>query len=137
MSGYWNEYGMLLNICRKFYVYSSPHICFSSGGISIKPAANMDLMRGDMGGAATVAGAMVAISTLQLPINVVGLIPLCENLINGQANKPGDVVRAMNGKTIQVSLERLEAWALTRTVSALCHPSLPLISKWLQPEWSL
>ena len=77
-------------------------ILLYSGGVSLKPAANMDLMRGDMGGAATVASAMVAIATLKLPINVVGLIPLCENLINGQANKPGDVVRAMNGKTIQV-----------------------------------
>ena len=79
---------------------------YFSGGISIKPSANMDLMRGDMGGAANVAGAMVAIATLKLPINVVALIPLCENMINGQASKPGDVVRAMNGKTIQVRWER-------------------------------
>ena len=59
-------------------------------------------MRGDMGGAAVVAGAMDAIAMLQLPINVVALAPLCENLINGSAMKPGDVVTAMNGKTIQV-----------------------------------
>ncbi|XP_071793607.1 cytosol aminopeptidase-like [Asterias amurensis] len=77
-------------------------VTFDSGGISIKPAKGMDLMRGDMGGAAVVAGAMDAIAMLQLPINVVALAPLCENLINGSAMKPGDVVTAMNGKTIQV-----------------------------------
>ncbi|XP_072025837.1 cytosol aminopeptidase-like [Amphiura filiformis] len=94
-------------------------VTFDSGGISIKPASNMDLMRGDMGGAANVASAMVAIATLKLPINVIGLIPLCENLINGQANKPGDVVRAMNGKTIQI--DNTDAEGRLILADALCY----------------
>lgn len=73
-----------------------------SGGISIKPSQNMGQMKADMGGAATVVGAMEAIAKLQLPINVVTLIPLCENMPSGSALKPGDVIRAMNGKTIEV-----------------------------------
>lgn len=64
----------------------------------------MDLMRGDMGGAANVAGALWAAIFLQLPVNLVGLVPLCENLPSGMAIKPGDVVTARNGKTIQVGL---------------------------------
>ncbi|XP_006822705.1 cytosol aminopeptidase-like [Saccoglossus kowalevskii] len=77
-------------------------VTFDCGGISIKPSAQMDLMRGDMGGAAVVTASMAAIATLQLPINVVTLVPLCENMVNGEATRPGDVVTAMNGKTIQV-----------------------------------
>ncbi|XP_070539846.1 cytosol aminopeptidase-like [Ptychodera flava] len=77
-------------------------VTFDCGGISIKPAAQMDMMRGDMGGAAVVVAALLAIATLKIPINVVCLTPLCENLINGEAVKPGDVVTAMNGKSIQV-----------------------------------
>ncbi|ORX94250.1 cytosol aminopeptidase [Basidiobolus meristosporus CBS 931.73] len=77
-------------------------VTFDSGGISIKPSANMHLMKGDMGGAAAVAGAMFGIASLQLPINVVACIPLCENMPSGTATKPGDVITAMNGKTIEV-----------------------------------
>uniref|UniRef100_H0WSC8 Cytosol aminopeptidase n=1 Tax=Otolemur garnettii TaxID=30611 RepID=H0WSC8_OTOGA len=77
-------------------------ITFDSGGISIKASANMDLMRADMGGAATICSAIVSAAKLNLPINVIGLAPLCENMPSGRANKPGDVVRARNGKTIQV-----------------------------------
>lgn len=77
-------------------------ITFDSGGISIKPSGDMGLMRGDMGGAAVVMSAFQAIVSLKLPINVVALAPLCENMPSGRATKPGDVVRAMNGKTIEV-----------------------------------
>jgi aminopeptidase len=73
-----------------------------SGGISIKPAASMDDMRGDMGGAATTFSAFWAITTLQLPINVSLFIPLTENLIGPSATKPGDNVVAANGVTINV-----------------------------------
>ena len=59
-------------------------------------------MRADMGGAATVCSAIVSAAKLDLPINIIGLAPLCENMPSGKANKPGDVVRAKNGKTIQV-----------------------------------
>ena len=60
-------------------------------------------MKGDMGGAATVSAAFEAIARLKVPINVTALVPLCENMPSGSANKPGDVVTAMNGKTIEVS----------------------------------
>lgn len=62
----------------------------------------MSLMKGDMGGAATVAGALYGISKLRLPINVVAVTPLCENMPSGTATKPGDVIKAMNGKSIEV-----------------------------------
>jgi leucyl aminopeptidase len=77
-------------------------LCFDTGGVSIKPAAGMEWMKFDMCGAAGVLGAMEAIGRLGLPINVVGLIGATTNVVSGDAYKPGDVVRAMNGKTIEV-----------------------------------
>lgn len=62
----------------------------------------MALMKGDMGGAATVAGAMYGIIKMGLPVNVVAVTPLCENMPDGKATKPGDVIKAMNGKSIEV-----------------------------------
>jgi len=77
-------------------------ITFDSGGVSIKPAATMDEMKFDMCGAASVLGTLHAIAQLEIPGEVVGLIPTCENLINGSANKPGDVVTSMSGQTIEI-----------------------------------
>lgn len=77
-------------------------ITFDSGGISIKPSENMEKMKSDMGGGAAVMGVFMAISALKLPVNVVGIIPVAENMPSGTAYKPGDVLRAMNGKTIEV-----------------------------------
>jgi leucyl aminopeptidase len=77
-------------------------ITFDSGGISLKPAAEMDEMKYDMCGAASVLGAMQAAAELKLPLNVVGLVPTCENLPSGRANKPGDIVTSMSGQTIEV-----------------------------------
>ena len=77
-------------------------ITFDSGGISIKPAENMDNMKGDMAGGASVIAALQAIAQLKPKINVTGLVPATENLPSGSAYKPGDVVKAMNGKTIEV-----------------------------------
>jgi aminopeptidase len=77
-------------------------ITFDSGGISLKPAADMKLMRGDMGGAATVTSAALAIAKLRLPVNLVVVTPLCENLPGPSATKPGDIIYAMNGKSIEV-----------------------------------
>jgi leucyl aminopeptidase len=77
-------------------------ITFDSGGISLKPSEKMDRMRGDMGGAAAVLGTMLAVAQLELPLHVVGLMPATENLPSGSAYKPGDVITAMNGKTIEV-----------------------------------
>ncbi|KAI8987627.1 cytosol aminopeptidase family, catalytic domain-containing protein [Mycotypha africana] len=77
-------------------------ITFDSGGISLKPSNGLALMKGDMGGAATVAGALYGISKLQLPINMIAMLPLCENMPSGKASKPGDVIKAMNGKSIEI-----------------------------------
>jgi leucyl aminopeptidase len=77
-------------------------ITFDSGGISIKPAAEMDEMKFDMGGAASVLGVFRSLAVLKPALNVVGLIPSCENLINGRAVKPGDVVTSMSGQTIEI-----------------------------------
>ncbi len=77
-------------------------ITFDTGGISIKPAGEMDEMKYDMGGAASVLGTMTALGELQARVNVVGLIPTCENMPSGSAIKPGDVVTSLSGKTIEV-----------------------------------
>jgi len=77
-------------------------ITFDTGGISIKPAAGMEEMKGDMSGGAAVVAAMVAIARLKPKINVTALVPATENMPGGNAIKPGDVLRAMNGKTIEV-----------------------------------
>ncbi|WP_406625487.1 leucyl aminopeptidase [Acidovorax sp. SDU_ACID1] len=77
-------------------------ITFDTGGISIKPAAEMDEMKFDMGGAASVLGVFRALADLRPAINVVGLIPACENMPDGRAVKPGDVVTSMSGQTIEI-----------------------------------
>lgn len=77
-------------------------ITFDTGGISIKPAANMDEMKFDMCGAATVIGTFCAAVKQKLPINLIAIVPTCENMPSGAANKPGDVVKSMNGLTIEV-----------------------------------
>ena len=77
-------------------------ITFDSGGISLKPAGTMDEMKYDMCGAASVLGAFRAIAELELEREVIGLIPACENMPSGRANKPGDVVTSMSGQTIEI-----------------------------------
>lgn len=77
-------------------------LTFDAGGISIKPAAKMDEMKFDMCGAAAVFGALKAAALMQLPINLVGVVPASENLPDGAANKPGDIVTSMAGITIEV-----------------------------------
>jgi leucyl aminopeptidase len=77
-------------------------IVFDSGGLSIKSASGMETMKTDMAGAAAVMGAMKAIAELGLVVNVVGITPLTENLTGGSATKPGDVMTAYNGKTIEI-----------------------------------
>ncbi|MEI7538057.1 MAG: leucyl aminopeptidase [Comamonadaceae bacterium] len=77
-------------------------ITFDSGGISLKPAPEMDEMKFDMSGAASVLGVFRALAALKPAINVVGLIPACENLPDGRAIKPGDVVNSMSGQTIEI-----------------------------------
>ncbi len=77
-------------------------ITFDTGGISIKPAAEMDEMKFDMSGAASVLGVFKTLSLLKPALNVVGLIPACENMPDGLAVKPGDVVTSMSGQTIEI-----------------------------------
>jgi len=87
---------------QKPYVLVGKGITFDSGGISLKPGAKMDEMKFDMGGAASVFGTMRAISELELPLNVVGIVAAAENMPGSRATKPGDVVSSMSGKTIEV-----------------------------------
>jgi len=77
-------------------------LTFDAGGISIKPAQAMDEMKYDMCGGATVMGVMRAVAEIGLPINLVGVIPSSENLPDGDANKPGDIVTSMSGQTIEI-----------------------------------
>ena len=77
-------------------------ITFDAGGISIKPSPDMDEMKYDMCGAATVLGTMKTIGELNLPLNIIFLIPSCENLPDGNAVKPGDIVKSMSGQTIEI-----------------------------------
>ncbi|MCC2675091.1 MAG: pepA [Ramlibacter sp.] len=77
-------------------------ITFDTGGISIKPSAEMDEMKYDMGGAASVLGTFRALAELKPKLNVVGLIPSCENMPDGSAYKPGDILTSMSGQTIEV-----------------------------------
>ncbi len=77
-------------------------VTFDTGGISIKPAAGMEDMKGDMGGAACVTGLMHALAARKAPVNAVGLIGLVENMPSGTATRPGDVVTSMSGQTIEV-----------------------------------
>ncbi len=77
-------------------------ITFDTGGISIKPAGDMDEMKYDMSGAGSVLGTFRAIAGMKLGINVIGLIPACENMPSGTATKPGDIVTSMSGQTIEV-----------------------------------
>jgi leucyl aminopeptidase len=77
-------------------------VTFDSGGISLKPGAAMDEMKFDMCGAASVFGALTACAQLDLPLNVVGIVPATENLPDGQATKPGDIVTSMSGQTIEI-----------------------------------
>ncbi|MDH2999489.1 leucyl aminopeptidase [Chelonobacter oris] len=77
-------------------------LTFDAGGISLKPAAEMDEMKYDMGGAAAVYGVMKAVAELKLPLNIVAVLAGCENLPDGNAYRPGDILTTMNGLTVEV-----------------------------------
>lgn len=77
-------------------------ITFDTGGISLKPGANMEAMKGDMGGSAAVVGAMKALADRKAPVKVVGMIAVAENMPDGHAIKPGDIVRSMSGLTTEI-----------------------------------
>jgi leucyl aminopeptidase len=77
-------------------------VCFDTGGISMKPAGGMEDMKGDMGGAACVAGLMLALARRKAAVNAVGLLGLTENMPSGKAQRPGDIITSMSGQTIEV-----------------------------------
>jgi len=77
-------------------------ITFDSGGTSLKPATRMGLMKADMSGGASVVAAMGAISLLKAPISVIGVVPLTENMPGGAALKPGDIIRALDGRSVEI-----------------------------------
>jgi leucyl aminopeptidase len=77
-------------------------ITFDTGGISLKPGAKMDEMKYDMGGAASVLGTLHAVAALKAKVNLIGIIPACENMPSGRAVKPGDVVTSMSGQTVEI-----------------------------------
>jgi leucyl aminopeptidase len=77
-------------------------VCFDTGGISIKPAGGMEDMKGDMGGAAAVTGLMHALASRKAKVNAVGILGLVENMPDGNAQRPGDIVTSMSGQTIEV-----------------------------------
>ena len=87
---------------RKPVVFIGKGITFDTGGISIKPALGMEEMKWDMGGAGAVAGAMKSLATRKAKANVVGVCGLVENMPDGNAQRPGDVVTSMSGQTIEV-----------------------------------
>lgn len=94
-------------------------ITFDSGGISLKPSADMWLMKGDMGGGGAVLGAMKAIGAIKPPVRVIGLVPATDNMPDADAYKPGDIIRAMNGKTIEIRSTDAEGRMIL--ADALCY----------------
>ncbi len=84
------------------FVLIGKSITFDSGGISLKPAEGMEKMKYDMAGGAAVLGIMKAVSELKMPVNVIGILPATENLPGASATKPGDVVKSINGKYVEI-----------------------------------
>lgn len=106
-------------ISTKPFLLVGKGICFDSGGISLKPRRHMDEMRSDMGGGAAVVATILALAKLRARVHVIGLVPLAENMPSGGATKPGDVVVAMNGKSIQV--DNTDAEGRLVLADALCY----------------
>jgi leucyl aminopeptidase len=87
---------------KKPLAFVGKGITFDTGGISLKPAGEMDEMKFDMSGAGSVLGAVRALAAMRAPVNVVGVIPACENMPGGHATKPGDVVTTLSGQTVEI-----------------------------------
>jgi leucyl aminopeptidase len=77
-------------------------ITFDTGGISLKPGGDMDEMKFDMSGAGSVLGALRALAAMRAPVNVIGVVPTCENMPDGAATRPGDIVTTMSGQTVEI-----------------------------------
>ncbi len=102
-------------------------VTFDTGGVSIKGSANMHLMKSDMGGAAAVLGTVDAAAQLKLPVRVIGVVPATENSTDGRSTKPGDVITAYNGKTIEI----IDTDAEGRVILA---DGLSYLLKYYQPD---
>ena len=87
---------------KKPVAFIGKGVCFDTGGISIKPAGGMEDMKGDMGGAAAVTGLMHALASRKAKVNAIGVLGLVENMPDGNAQRPGDIVTSMSGQTIEV-----------------------------------
>ena len=87
---------------KKPVVLVGKGVTFDTGGISIKPAGEMDEMKFDMSGAGSVLGTLKAVAEMKLPLNVVGLIPATENMPGGRATRPGDIVKSLSGQTVEI-----------------------------------
>ena len=87
---------------RRPLVLVGKGITFDTGGISLKPAADMDEMKFDMSGAGSVLGTLRALAGMKAPVNVVGIMPTCENMPGGAASRPGDIVTTMSGQTVEI-----------------------------------
>jgi leucyl aminopeptidase len=87
---------------RRPLVLVGKGITFDTGGISLKPSAEMDEMKFDMSGAGSVLGTIRALAGMKAPVNVIGVIPTCENMPGGQATRPGDIVTTMSGQTVEI-----------------------------------
>ena len=87
---------------KKPLVLVGKGITFDTGGISLKPAGEMDEMKFDMSGAGSVLGALRALAGMKAPVNVIGVIPTCENMPGGRATRPGDVVTTLSGQTVEI-----------------------------------
>lgn len=88
--------------CKETVAFIGKGVTFDSGGISLKPSANMGEMKGDMAGGAAVLGAMLAIGRLKPKVNIIGVVPCVENMPSGHALKPGDIIKTMSGKTVEI-----------------------------------
>ncbi|MGE0631391.1 MAG: leucyl aminopeptidase [Pseudobdellovibrionaceae bacterium] len=106
---------------KKPVAFVGKGLTFDCGGISIKPSAAMEEMKYDMCGGANVIGAVLAIAKMKLKVNVIGIVPATENLVNGSATKPGDVHTARNGKTFEVNNTDAEGRLIL--ADALCYAS--------------
>ena len=87
---------------KKPLVFVGKGVCFDTGGISLKPPGGMEDMKGDMGGAAAVSGLIYALARRKAPVDAIGLIGLVENMPDGKAQRPGDIVTSMSGQTIEI-----------------------------------
>lgn len=104
---------------NRFFAIVGKGITFDSGGLSLKPAASMETMKYDMAGAAAVLGVIRALLDLKAPVSVLAVVPACENMPSGRATRPGDILVAMNGKTIEVN--NTDAEGRLTLADALCY----------------